>query len=62
MHLSIIEESTQVKRDLQEIEMILTEASAWGLRVEVEETAEKYINEGHDVVESYHWAYGDWIK
>ena len=48
--------------DLQEIEMILLEASAWGLRVEVEETAEKYINEGHDVVESYHWAYGDWIK
>jgi hypothetical protein len=29
--------------DLQEIEMILLEASAWGLRVEVEETAEKYI-------------------
>jgi hypothetical protein len=48
--------------DLQEIEMILLEASAWGLRVEVEETAKKYIDEGHDKVESYHWAYGDWIK
>jgi len=48
--------------DLQEIEMILLEASAWGLRVEVEETAQKYIAEGHDAVESYHWAYGDGIK
>jgi hypothetical protein len=48
--------------DLQEIEMILVEASAWGLEFEVKETAEKYIAEGHPSVESYHWAYGDWIK
>ena len=48
--------------DLQEIEMILVEASAWGLRVEVEETAQKYIEEGHDIVESYHFAYDDWVK
>jgi hypothetical protein len=48
--------------DLQQIELLLVEASAYGLRVEVEETAQKYIDEGHPIVESYEWAYGDWIK
>lgn len=48
--------------DLQHIELILTEASAWGLRVEVEETAQKYIKEGHNVVDAYQYAYDDWVK
>lgn len=48
--------------DLQEIEMILLEASAWGLRVEVEETAQKYIEEGHNQVDAYQYAYSDWVK
>ena len=48
--------------DLQQIELILFEASAYGLRVEVEETAQKYIDEGTPAVEAYEWAYGDWIK
>ena len=48
--------------DLQQIELILLEAHSYGLRVEVEETAQKYIDEGTPVVEAYEWAYGDWIK
>lgn len=48
--------------DLQEIEMILLEASAWGLRIEVEETAEQYISEGHFAVDAYQYAYDDWVK
>ena len=43
-------------------ELILLEASAYGLRSEVEEYAKKYISEGHEYVESYHMAYNDWIK
>lgn len=48
--------------DLQEIEMILLEASAWGLRVEVEETAKQYIEEGHNSVDAYQYAYAEWVK
>ena len=48
--------------DLQEIEMILLEASAWGLRAEVEISAEGYLSEGHSAVDSYQYAYGEWIK
>lgn len=48
--------------DLQEIELILVEASAWGLRVEVEETAQKYITEGHYPTDAYQYAYSEWVK
>ena len=48
--------------DLQDIELVLVEASAWGLRAEVEETAQQYINEGHNPVDAYHFAYDDWVK
>lgn len=48
--------------DLQDIELVLTEASAWGLRIEVEETAQQYIKEGQHPVDAYHFAYEDWIK
>jgi hypothetical protein len=48
--------------DLQEIDLILLEAAAWGLRTEVEISAEKYIEEGHPIVDSYHFAYEDWVK
>ena len=45
-----------------EIESILEEASAWGLRTEVNDSAQTYIKSGHDVIDSYHYAYEDWIK
>jgi hypothetical protein len=48
--------------DLQDIELVLTEASAWGLREEVKETAQQYIKEGHHPVDAYHFAYDEWIK
>lgn len=48
--------------DLQDIELILTEASAWGLRGEVDETAKQYILEGHSTTDAYQYAYDDWVK
>ena len=46
-----------------DIEMILEEASAWGLRTEVETTAKKYhYEDGHPIVDAFHFAYEDWIK
>jgi hypothetical protein len=46
-----------------DIEMILEEASAWGLRNEVEQTAKKYhYEDGHPPVDAFLFAYEDWIK
>ena len=45
-----------------DIELILTEASAWGLQNEVEQSAKQFINEGHKVVDAYQNAYNEWIK
>jgi len=45
-----------------DIELILTEASAWGLNFEVEHTAKQYIEEGMEVVTAYQYAYSEWIK
>jgi hypothetical protein len=44
------------------IELILEEASAWGLRYEVEATAKEIIKEGIDEVNAYQDAYNEWIK
>jgi hypothetical protein len=43
----------------KEIELILEEASAWNVRKEVTQKAEKYIKSGHDPVDAYHFAYED---
>jgi predicted transcriptional regulator len=45
-----------------DIELILTEASAWGLQNEVEQSAKQFINEGHKIVDAYQYAYEDWVK
>ena len=45
-----------------EVELILEEASAWGLRCEVEQTAKELIEIGDDVVTAYQSAYYEWIK
>jgi hypothetical protein len=45
-----------------DIELILTEASAYGLSAEVEEYAQKYLSEGCTPVEAYQHAYYEWIK
>jgi hypothetical protein len=45
-----------------DIELILEEAGAWGLRYEVEQTARQLIEEGSDLVSAYQDAYNEWIK
>lgn len=48
--------------DLQQIELILLEANAWGLRWEVETAAEALIKEGYEPVIAYEIAFDDWVK
>lgn len=48
--------------DLQQIELICIEASAWGLREEVVDAAETLINEGYEPVVAYEIAFEDWVK
>ena len=45
-----------------DIELILAEASAYGLSAEVEEYAQRYLSEGCTPVEAYQYAYYEWIK
>ena len=45
-----------------DIELILTEASAYGMSAEVELYAQKYLSEGYTPVEAYEHAYNEWIK
>jgi hypothetical protein len=46
----------------EQIEEILIEASAVGLRWEVIETAKKYIESGLDKLTAYEYASHEWIK
>lgn len=48
----------------QQIEEILTEASAFGLRIEVIETARKIMDElpSIDKVDAYQQAFLEWVK
>ena len=63
-------QKTDLKKeeDEEQIELILEEANAYGLRWEVKETAEKKLEkasrEGHwlSKLEAYVQAYNEWIK
>jgi hypothetical protein len=46
----------------EQVEEILIEAAAHGLRIEVMEYAKKYMDEGHRPVDAYQMAYHEWIK
>ena len=46
----------------EQIEEILWEASAYGLRVEVIDTARKFMDEGHNRLLSYQMAFKEWVK
>ena len=48
----------------EEIEEILHEASAYGLRIEVMETAKQLMvdNPTMDRITAYHLAFNEWIK
>lgn len=48
--------------DLQEIELILLEASAWGLREEVTDEAERFIKDGYEPVTAYQMGFNEWVK
>ncbi len=50
------------QQEYEHVELILTEASAHGLRAEVEEYAKKFINARYDYVQSFQMAYNDWVK
>lgn len=46
----------------EQIEEILYEASAYGLRIEVMDTAKKFMDEGHTCLSSYEMAFNEWVK
>ncbi len=45
-----------------DIELILEEANAWGLRYEVEQAAQNYIDGGIHPLDAHQFAYEDWVK
>jgi len=46
----------------EQIEEILYEASAYGLRIEVINAARKFMDEGHTRLLSYQMAFKEWVK
>ena len=50
--------------ELEQIELILIEAQAFGLRQEVEQSADKYQMEhnGSSRLRAISWAFDEWIK
>ena len=57
------EEESQLN-DEEDIELLLEEANAFGLRIEVEQWAIQLLKEDHDLsrLEAYVLAYNEWIK
>lgn len=55
---------TEQEQKMLWIAEILTEASRWGLRWEVETWAKKFMEEDPelDIVEAYQNAFNEWIK
>ena len=58
------EEEESLLNDEEDIELLLEEASAYGLRIEVEQWAIQLLKEDHDLsrLEAYVLAYNEWIK
>ena len=58
------EEAESQLEDEEEIELILEEANAYGLRLEVEQWAVQLLKEDYDLprLEAYVLAYNEWIK
>jgi len=51
-------------KDYDHVNLILIDADKYGLKGEVEITANTYLNEdpGMDIVKAYTYAYNDWVK
>ena len=58
------EEEENQLNDEEDIELILEEANAFGLRIEVEQWAIQLLKEDPDLsrLEAYVMAYNEWIK
>ena len=58
------EEEESLLNDEEDIELLLEEANAYGLRIEVEQWAMQLLKEDHDLprLEAYVLAYNEWIK
>ena len=58
------EEEERNLEDEETIELILEEANAYGLRIEVEQWAIQLLKEDYDLprLEAYVRAYNEWIK
>ena len=58
------EEAENQLNDEEDIELILEEANAYGLRIEVEQWAMQELKEDPDLsrLEAYVIAYNEWIK
>ena len=54
--------SDVTQKDYDYVSLLLKEAARYGLEVEVETFAKKYINEGYGFVVSFEMAYDEWIK
>lgn len=48
--------------ELIQVEEILTEANAYGLRQEVILTALNFIEDGYSMLEAYQLSFMDWVK
>ena len=58
------EEEERLLNDEEDIELLLEEANAYGLRIEVEQWAMQLLKEDPDLsrLEAYVVAYNEWIK
>jgi len=52
------------QQDYEHVDLILREANAYGLRQEVEQSAQKYLKKDPKlgIITAYQWRYKDWIK
>ena len=48
--------------DYEHVDLILQEASKYNLRLEVEDSAKKFIEQGYEYLEAFQLAYNEWIK
>ena len=51
-------------KDYEHVDLILKEAKAYGLRQEVDQSAQKYLKQNPelDMITAYQWGYNEWIK
>ena len=58
----MLKKTNMTTQEQIDIELILEEASAYGLRFEVAEAAQNFIDGGIHPLDAHQFAYEDWIK